>query len=173
MPLSFRYQADAWYTDPGPLHWGLGSCFPGGEEKVEEGTKKTKRKTRKPLTREDRLYLLAVLGAERSMPCVLVVEDRPAFAMLYERVLREAGFHVQLAAGGEEGLRKVRSHRPELVLMDRRMPLMDGIEALDEVRKDPLIAATRVVIHSVTLEPDAGPRESAKLVSAVRRALSS
>jgi CheY-like chemotaxis protein len=138
---------------------------------VEEGTKKTKRKARKPITREDRLYLLAVLGAERSTPCVLVVEDRPDFAMLYERLLRDAGFHVQLAAGGEEGLAKVRSHRPELVLMDRRMPLMHGIEALDEIQKDPLVAGTRVVIHAVTLDPDSGPRESAKLVSAVRRAL--
>lgn len=140
---------------------------------MEEGAKKTKRKARKPITREDRLYLLAVLGAERSMPCVLVVEDRPELALLYERLLREAGFHVQLAAGGEEGLRKVRSHHPELVLMDRRMPLMHGIEALDEVQKDPLIAGTRVVIHSVTLEPDSGAREGAKLVSAVRRALAS
>jgi CheY-like chemotaxis protein len=138
---------------------------------VEEA-KKTKRK-RKPITREDRLYLLGVLGAERSMPCVLVVEDRPEFARLYEQLLREAGFHVQLAAGGEEGLLKVRSHRPDLVLMDRRMPLMHGIEALDEVQKDPLIAGTRVVIHSVALEPGAGAREAGKLVSAVRRALAS
>lgn len=140
---------------------------------MEEGTKKTKRKARKPLTRDDRLYLLGVLGAEAVMPCVLVVEDRADFARLYERVLREAGFHVQVAAGGEEGLRQVRCHRPELVLMDRRMPLMHGIEALDEVQKDPLIAGTRVVIHSVTLQPGSGARESAKLVSAVRRALSS
>lgn len=142
-----------------------------GEENVEEGTKKTRRKSRKPITREGRLYLAAVLGAEAAKPCVLVVEDRPDCALLYERLLREAGFHVQLAAGGEEGLRKVRSHRPELVLMDRRMPLMDGIEALDEVRKDPIIAGTRVVIHSVVLQPQPDARQTARLLCAVRKAL--
>lgn len=142
---------------------------------MEEGAKRTKRKARKPVTREERLYLAKELGAEAVRPCVLVVEDRPEHALLYERLLREAGYHVQLAAGGEEGLRKVRSHRPELVLMDRRMPLMDGIEALDEVQKDPVIAGTRVVIHSVMLEPRPQPdaRETARLTGAVRKALSS
>lgn len=142
---------------------------------MEEGAKKTKRKARKPIGREERLYLARVLGAEAAKPCVLVVEDRPEHALLYERLLREAGFHVQLAAGGEEGLRKVRSHRPELVLMDRRMPLMDGIEALDEVQKDPIIAGTRVVIHSMQLDPGAptDARDAARLAGAMRKALGS
>lgn len=67
------------------------------------------------------------------MANVLVVDDDPALRMLYEEELTNEGWHVVLAASGEEALEKISQERPDLVVLDIRMANMDGLETLQKV----------------------------------------
>jgi len=62
--------------------------------------------------------------------CVLVVDDEPSICWAFDRMLREEGHQVVTAPSAEEGLRLAARHRPDLVLLDVRLPKEDGITAL-------------------------------------------
>ncbi len=71
-----------------------------------------------------------------------------------ELVSHEPGFLVAgEATNGREAIEQVRALRPDIVLMDVRMPVMDGIEATREICADPQLAATRIIILT-TFEED-------------------
>ena len=77
---------------------------------------------------------------------ILVVDDEEAICLLYQEELREIGYQVRAAAGGAEALRMVGEVRPDLMVIDLRMPGMDGVELLDRVRENdrdlPIIICT-------------------------------
>jgi len=73
------------------------------------------------------------IDAERQR--VLVVEDEPDTVFLLKQILRIAGFNVMSASSGQEALKKVVDHQPDLVLLDLMMPEMDGWEALTHLRQ--------------------------------------
>ncbi len=60
---------------------------------------------------------------------VLVVDDHPVNRMLATRILEEAGFSVVQAEDGVQALQAIQEHRPDAVLMDCHMPVMDGVAA--------------------------------------------
>lgn len=60
---------------------------------------------------------------------ILCVEDEPEMVDLIRLILARRGFNVQGASGGVEGIRLIREKHPDLVLLDRMMPDMDGWEA--------------------------------------------
>ncbi len=64
---------------------------------------------------------------------VLIVDDEPHLRLLYETELRRAGFETMSAANAEQGLEYVDAMRPDLVVLDIRMPGMDGVEALQRI----------------------------------------
>jgi len=66
---------------------------------------------------------------------VLVIDDQPGIRRLLTEVLKEAGYEVITAANGYEGLEKVKELNPDLVLLDMKMPGMDGIETLCELKR--------------------------------------
>jgi CheY-like chemotaxis protein len=68
------------------------------------------------------------------MKKILVVDDEEAIRLLYREELTEAGYDVDVAQGGAEALRKLQHARPDLMTIDLRMPGMDGIELLSQVR---------------------------------------
>ena len=68
------------------------------------------------------------------MPRVLVVDDEPDFIELLREFLTAKGYEVIAASNGEEALRKVKEERPHLILLDVRMPKMNGLEVLKQVR---------------------------------------
>lgn len=80
------------------------------------------------------------------MPNILIVEDDPNQRMLYEKELTREGYAVTTAADGAEALQKVHEEKWDLVILDIRMPGMDGIEALGRIlaidRKIPVIINT-------------------------------
>lgn len=67
------------------------------------------------------------------MKKVLIVDDEPHLRLLYETELRRAGFETMSAANAEQGIEYVDAMRPDLVVLDIRMPGMDGVEALQRI----------------------------------------
>jgi len=79
---------------------------------------------------------------------ILLVEDNPVNQMVAKGMLLKLGCRVCLAENGEEALQQLEQHRPDLILMDCNMPVMDGYEATQRIRQDgrwtdlPIIALT-------------------------------
>ncbi len=67
---------------------------------------------------------------------VLVADDEPAIRKLYERELRKEGYEVLFATNGQEAIQMVRDGHPDVIVMDIRMPGMDGIEAMSRILEE-------------------------------------
>jgi CheY-like chemotaxis protein len=67
------------------------------------------------------------------MSKILVIEDEKSLRQLYKQDLELDGHTVVTAKSAEEGLRKVESEAPDLVVLDIRMPGMDGLEAMGRI----------------------------------------
>lgn len=63
-------------------------------------------------------------------PTILIVEDEQALNEAYQTILRKAGYTVQVAFDGQEALEVAAMEEPAIILLDLRMPRMDGIEFL-------------------------------------------
>ena len=71
----------------------------------------------------------------KTTPVILVIDDQPGIRRLLIEVLSEEKYSVVEAANGYDGLQKAKDYHPGLVLMDMKMPGMDGIETLRELKK--------------------------------------
>ncbi len=78
---------------------------------------------------------------------ILVVEDDKFLRELIARKLRE-DYEVSEAIDGEEGLKKTREEKPDLILLDLILPGIDGFEVLTEIKKDPQLSEIPVIILS-------------------------
>ena len=68
---------------------------------------------------------------------VLVIDDDEAIRSAFARVLSREGYAVQVAATAEDGLNQVKQTRPEAILLDWKMPLINGVGFLYRLREDP------------------------------------
>lgn len=66
---------------------------------------------------------------------ILVVDDQLGVRKLLLEAFKEDGYHVELAASGQEALEKVSQSRPNVILMDMKMPGMNGLDTLAEIEK--------------------------------------
>ncbi|MCQ4167082.1 CHASE3 domain-containing protein [Tahibacter harae] len=79
-------------------------------------------------------------------PLTIVVADDVALnRQLIEALFRGSGHRLIMAEDGEQAVALARAHRPQVVLMDVRMPRLDGVAALARIRADSELAATRVI----------------------------
>jgi len=69
------------------------------------------------------------------MKRILVVDDEESIRLLYKEELEEEGYVVECAKNGEEALEMLPVFKPDLVSLDIKMPVMDGIEALKRIRE--------------------------------------
>ena len=79
-------------------------------------------------------------------PLVLVVDDDPIMREVTRIHLEGAGYTVELAAGGVEGVEKVEALRPDLVILDFAMPGVSGCDALRQIRAQPGSVAIPVIM---------------------------
>jgi CheY-like chemotaxis protein len=93
------------------------------------------------------------LEGEERRPTVLVVDDEPSIAELLEDVLDSVGYRVVRATNGRAALAVARRERPVLVLTDRMMPEVDGVEFVRQLRASPVTRDIPVVLMSST-RPD-------------------
>lgn len=80
-----------------------------------------------------------------SKQTILVVDDERDLLDLIEYNLKKEGFKVLKAENGEEGISKAKEHRPDLILLDIMMPKMDGLEAVEIMRKDDDLKKTPII----------------------------
>lgn len=79
---------------------------------------------------------------------ILTIEDQPDIRRLIRMTLEFKGYRVVEAGDGAEGLRLARSARPDMILLDRMMPGMDGIAVGRTLAADPQLSSVPVVMIS-------------------------
>lgn len=84
---------------------------------------------------------------------ILVVEDEIAYLKLLQNQLTKSNYEVIKAENGKVGLAVAKRIHPDLIILDLRMPVMDGIAMLNELRKDPYGETVKVIVLT-NLEPN-------------------
>ena len=77
---------------------------------------------------------------------ILVADDEAFLRTKLVLILREAGFRVEEAENGVAALTQAKIQRPDVILMDYLMPVMDGVEAIRQLRQDPLLCKTPILL---------------------------
>jgi CheY-like chemotaxis protein len=126
-----------------------------------------------------------VVGYEGARRTILVADDQEENRQLLRRMLEPLGFVVTLASNGREAVAAARERRPDLVVMDLRMPQMDGFEAAHAIRQTseletvPVMAASASTADLEQAEADSRtfvacmrkPFQSSELIDAIQRIL--
>jgi two-component system, cell cycle response regulator DivK len=76
---------------------------------------------------------------------VLIIDDHEEEREIFSRYLEFVGAHVLQAADGEEGLHKARELLPDLILLDLRMPVLDGWQTIERLQLEPATASIPVI----------------------------
>jgi two-component system, cell cycle response regulator DivK len=93
------------------------------------------------------------------MPKVLLVEDNEMNRDMLSRRLIRRGFEVVFAANGQQGVDLARSEKPDIILMDMSLPVMDGWEATRRIKADDTMR--RIPVIGLTAHAMSGDREKA------------
>ena len=93
------------------------------------------------------------------MAKILLVEDHEEIWDFLSRRLKRRGFDVLLAHDGQQGVDKVRTERPDIVLLDMNLPVMDGWTAAETLKADPQTATIPLI--ALTAHALSGDRETA------------
>lgn len=91
------------------------------------------------------------------MPTIAIIEDNKTIQLLYKAKFEFEGFKVLTADNGKEGLGVVEKQRPDLILLDLRMPVMTGDEMLERLRETEWGSNMRVVVLT-NISRDEAPR---------------
>jgi len=117
---------------------------------------------------------------------IVLAEDEPQIARLVEFKLKKEGYEVTWKPNGEEALEAIRKEKPDLILLDIMMPVMDGYEVLRRIREDENLKSIPVVMLTARAQEkdvvkgiDSGaedyitkPFHPAELLARVKRILS-
>ena len=77
-----------------------------------------------------------------------MVEDTAEIREVWRRILTTAGFDVRQAGDGADGVRQAREHKPDLIVMDITLPVLDGISAVRQLKADSETAHVPVIFVS-------------------------
>ena len=84
---------------------------------------------------------------------ILLVDDEPDLVSTVQYRLKFFHFDVVTAANGKEGLEKAADDKPDLILLDTNMPIMNGHEMLEHLRNSPELKDTPVIMLTALAEP--------------------
>jgi len=99
------------------------------------------------------------------MPSILVLDDSATMVMSLSRVLKKAGYDVETAGNGQEGMSKLAAGlKPSAILTDLNMPQMDGIAFIKEARKSASTRFTPIIV--LTTESGGQKRDEARVAGA-------
>ena len=87
---------------------------------------------------------------QRKRPLILLADDEADISIVARTRLEVSGFEVESAEDGEEALARFRTRRPDLVLLDLRMPKMDGYQVCRVLKSDPGTSSVPVIIFSAS-----------------------
>jgi CheY-like chemotaxis protein len=91
------------------------------------------------------------------MPKILLVEDNEMNRDMLSRRLQRRGFEVVMAVDGAEGVARAIAERPDLVLMDISLPVLDGWEATRQIKADDRVSGIPVIAltaHAADVDRD-------------------
>lgn len=91
----------------------------------------------------------------RGRPVVLLAEDNDDTRRVYGLILRHYGYHVEEATNGEDAVALTRAGRPNLVLMDIGLPVLDGWQASRILKSDPATSAIPLIAFSAHVDSTA------------------
>jgi CheY-like chemotaxis protein len=80
------------------------------------------------------------------IPKVLIADDEAHMLRVAELALRRGGYTLLIAKNGREAVEITRSEKPNLIVMDVQMPVLDGLNALREIKADPSTASIPVIM---------------------------
>ena len=86
------------------------------------------------------------LSPTPSLATVLIVDDSPTETTIFRNALVKAGFRVETAVNGEEGVEAAQRLHPDLILMDVIMPGLNGFQATRMLKRDPATAQIPVIV---------------------------
>ncbi len=89
---------------------------------------------------------------------ILIVDDQPDHVEMYRFALEHAGFVVDEAVTGNAALARVRSTRPDAIVLDVRLPDIDGWHVCRELKADPDTARIPIIILTAAASPTLGER---------------
>ncbi len=104
------------------------------------------------------LSVLSEAGKElepESLPSILLVDDQPIGLRALASVFEDQGYELALASDGVEAIASIKSHRPDLILLDVMMPGMDGFQVCRAIRSTPTVSAVPVVLVTAYDDGDA------------------
>ena len=87
---------------------------------------------------------------------VLIVEDNSDVRRLYAIGLNQRGYEVKLAANGAEAVERIETERPDVILLDWLMPLMNGGEVLDRLSRGRSLPIIPIIVISGEPAPESG-----------------
>lgn len=83
---------------------------------------------------------------------ILLVDDEPDILEIVSYNLKNEGYQVYTAENGKEGVQKAKKKKPDLIILDVMMPVMDGIEACEQIRKIPELDGTIITFLTARSE---------------------
>ncbi|HNA74980.1 MAG TPA: response regulator, partial [Candidatus Obscuribacter sp.] len=98
---------------------------------------------------------LALVTSKMNPTTILVVEDSITSRILLKNIFESAGYIVKMAVDGQEGLKQMRHMRPDLVVCDVEMPVLDGLGMVKAMREDQQLKDLPVIlVTSLASETD-------------------
>jgi CheY-like chemotaxis protein len=119
----------------------------------------------KPIDPEALIDLLDRLTGPGSITQILLVDDEEVTRYLVRQLLPRSVYDVREAGTGTEGLAQLPNNRPDLVLLDLKMPEMTGFELLDRMTRDPALKGVPAIVPTSAI---LSPSEERRLAQAAR-----
>ena len=88
-------------------------------------------------------------GNEINQGTILVIEDETVFKMVYEDALTDCGYKALMAEDAESGLQMAKAEKPDLILLDLKLPRVGGLEALKNIRCDDELKDIPIIILTI------------------------